>query len=107
MVKKLINGLLVLSLLSLPVACDKDTTPVTPSPPVTTTDLPTTKVTPREGDLVTTSSASMPNLSLKDVMGESDMAFIGTVAEIFPSQEGEPDRRGRKSIYTDVAIVPE
>lgn len=71
------------------------------------TDLPTTKVTPREGDLVQVSSALMPNLSLEDVMRESETAFIGTVKEIFPSQQGAYKESGEKVIYTDVAIVPE
>ncbi len=88
-------------------ACSPKTPPVLPAGVTTPTDLPTTKVTPQEGDMVQISSALMPNLSLEDVMRDSEMAFIGTVKEIFPSQLGEPDKRGRKSIYTDVAIVPE
>ena len=116
MIKKIITGLLVLFLLSAPVACAQETTPA-PAPTPVPTPIPkpgpasaqtpkTTKVTPVPGGTAITGvSGSFPAFTLDELITHSDTIVLGKVADILPARKGKDPRGIRPEIiYQDVIV---
>lgn len=94
---------LILIIIALTVtACYKAVT-VTPLDP----NLPSTKFVPQPGGMTERAIVLLAKASLQDYIRDSKIAFIGTVKEIYPSEFGEINYTGRRSIHTDVSIIPE
>ncbi len=65
----------------------------------------TTRVEPKPGENVTTSSALMVRLTLEDLIEKSDAIVIGKVVDIFPARSGtEPLWSSYLQVFTDVII---
>ncbi len=111
MMNKLVIGLLVMFLLSMPMACAKETPPAPspPPPPASSPDYPnhgitTTKVEPKPSESVTMGSASMVKFTMNDLVEKSDTVAIGKVVDIFPSRQVD---KPPWIVITDVVIEVE
>lgn len=115
--RKIIIGLLMVFLLSAPVACAQETTPA-PTPTPVPTPIPkqgpasaqtpkTTKVTPVPGEtgIGGGASGSFPALTLDELITYSDAIVLGKVADILPARKGKDPRGIRPEIiYQDVIV---
>jgi hypothetical protein len=67
-------------------------------------DLPTTRVAPQPGDIISRSMGLSHQFSLNEFVRSSDAIISGKVTEILPSREGIWAKQ--EVIYTDVVIEP-
>jgi hypothetical protein len=70
-------------------------------------NLPNSRPTPLNGDLVKDISGILPNYSVNDLINLSEKIVIGSVKEILPAQKGIRSDSGENLIYTDILITPE
>lgn len=108
--RKIVIGMLVVFLLSMLVACDKETTPATapapaPGPPLTQTPK-TTKFTPLPGEKgIIGAAGSYPLLPIEEIIRLSDAGVIGRVTDILPAKRAKnPAPVPPEIIYQDVII---
>jgi hypothetical protein len=108
--RKIVIGMLVVFLLSLLVACDKETTPATapapaPGPPLTQTPK-TTKFTPLPGEKgIIGAAGSYPLLPIEEIIRLSDAGVIGRVTDILLAKRAKnPAPVPPEIIYQDVII---
>ncbi len=111
MMKKLVVGLLVMFLLSMPMACAKETAPAPspPPPPASSPGYPnhgitTTKVEPKPGESVTIGSGAIVRFTIDDLVEKADTVLIGKVVDIFPSRRVD---KPPWTVITDVVIEVE
>jgi len=108
--RKIVIGMLVVFLLSMLVACDKETAPATapapaPGPPLTQTPK-TTKFTPLPGEKgIIGAAGSYPLLPIEEIIRLSDAGVIGRVTDILPAKRAKnPAPVPPEIIYQDVII---
>lgn len=108
--RKIVIGILVVFLLSMLVACGKETTPATasapaPGPPLTQTPK-TTKFTPLPGEKgIIGAAGSYPLLPIEEIIRLSDAGVIGRVTDILPAKRAKnPAPVPPEIIYQDVII---
>ncbi len=108
--RKIVIGILVVFLLSMLVACDKETTPATapapaPGPPLTQTPK-TTNFTPLPGEKgIIGAAGSYPLLPIEEIIRLSDAGVIGRVTDILPAKRAKnPAPVPPEIIYQDVII---
>ncbi len=85
----------ILSIVSLfACSCSSDTT--------STNVITSTEVKAQPGDEVISIQASYPQLTLDDLVSDSELIVIGKVIEILSPQIDTIERPGKEIIYTDV-----
>jgi len=110
---KLVVGLLLMFMLSMPIACAKeiqpDPSPPSPLPPASSPSYPnhgitTTKIEPKPGESVTIGSGAIVRFTIDDLVEKADTVLIGKVVDIFPSRQVD---KPPWIVITDVVIEVE